>query len=257
MGIKVFLFPLIALLSLYLIIGYIQPDVVAILEQRETSKIKTDALAKAETVEQNIRSLAQSLDQHQDSEALLKRYFPTAIDQERSVDMVNFLAQQAGVSVVRLLISEEKTKKTVAVAAPAPEDGADASLTAEAPAPEEAKQYRVSVTVLGPYEQVRNFLERLYRTDRMHGLVSFEIRKPTASVGQETQLSDTFLEGELVADFYYTPLRRAGNALSQPVFQNSTFDFQVTNRLADFINSPVGDLEPGTMGRENPFMALP
>lgn len=256
MSLKLFIFPGILILSLTIAFGYIRPDIYAILEQRSLEAAKQADLAKVESVEANVTALSQELLSHHETEQLVQRYLPLAIDQERAVDTVNFLAQQSGV-VVTALYLKNVTPPPSAQTQPVATLGGESEDTTAAPvaAPEVPKSYLAQITVLGTYENIRGFYERLYRTDRLHQTQSLVIRRPEDR--PQENLPENILEGSLAFNFQYLAPKRAGNALNQPLFQNTTLDFSAANTLADFINSPVGDLLPPPTGRPNPFAVLP
>lgn len=260
MGLKLLVFPTIVGLSLILAVMFIQPDVMSILEQRAIESTKQEALSKIETVAANIQNMSSSLDSRKETELLIKRYYPDKVDQERAVDMVNFLAQQSGVIVTKIsLVEQENKKKSVSSA----QDESTASeevdiLSNTEPIVEPPKSYKVDVTVMGTYESIRGFFERLYRTDRFRAMNSFSVQEITLKTEKEGEsIPDNFLEGSMSLDFRYIPQKRAGNVLHHPLFQSESLDYSSANQLADFINSPVSDLTIPTTGRSNPFEKMP
>ncbi len=260
MGLKLLVFPTIVGLSLILAVMFIQPDVMSILEQRAIESTKQEALSKIETVAANIQNMSSSLDSRKETELLIKRYYPDKVDQERAVDMVNFLAQQSGVIVTKIsLVEQENKKKSVSSA----QDESMASeevdiLSNTEPIVEPPKSYKVDVTVMGTYESIRGFFERLYRTDRFRVMNSFSVQEITLKTEKEGEsIPDNFLEGSMSLDFRYIPQKRAGNVLHHPLFQSESLDYSSANQLADFINSPVSDLTIPTTGRSNPFEKMP
>lgn len=260
MGLKLLVFPSILILSLVLVIGFIQPQVMSILEQRETKKVKEEALSKVESVESNIRSLSQTLLSRRESERLIYRYYPEKTDQERAVDMINFLAQQSGVTITSFEITQavENRKKVVPVETQS-EDGtiidpaASGEVTATPPS-----HYGVTVRAIGPYSSLRGFFERLYRTDRLRTVKSFGLNEiKRVSQEEKDAIPPEFLEGIAKFEFLYVDRKKSGNALNQPLFQSGTLDLSGVNQLVDFISSPVSDLVSPPKGRVNPFQALP
>ncbi len=259
MSLKLLLFPTMLVIAFTIGFLYIRPDVQTILEQRTIETVKREALAKVATVETNLSSLSQSLSSRSETVRLVNRYLPQSLDQERAVDIVNFLAQQSGVVVSALRIKDSTpppvAPRSVSTTLGADEEPSPESLVPPAPPAEPVKSYEVNVTVMGPYDNIRGFFERMHRTDRLHRVVSWGIQKPTDR--PQEVIPENFLEGILVADFQYFSEKRAGNALGQPLFESDSIDFRAANSLADFINSPVGDLERPAAGRGNPFESLP
>lgn len=264
MSLKLFLFPTLIVLSVILIIWYIKPDVETILTQQETERTKQGELQNVERIGENIKSLTVVLDQKNDTEKLVKRYYPEKIDQERSLDVINFLAQQTGVVLSGVAMAENPRVQEVTPSAEvanadpfAAASDATAATESVTAAPE---SYRAQIRVMGTYPNLRNFFDRLYRTDRMRVVNEFSIGQLLESErvqdGQEIIPAD-FLIATLSLDFFYTSVANAGNALHQELFKQNTLELGAANQLVDFVNSPVGDLAPAVAGRPNPFQINP
>lgn len=266
MSLKLLLFPTLLVLGIILIVGYIKPDIVSILDQREQESAKQQSLQKVEGVANNIQALTRELNDKGNLEALVKRYVPVAIDQERSLDIVNFLAQQTGVTLRGISVLEEKrSPKPAPVEVPAtdgllPSDPTAGGSVMESTAPEPSEQYAVQVDAMGTYANLRNFYDRLYRTDRWRVVSEFTLMQPKDIErfrGDQEVIPADHLLSSITFTFPYLPSLNPGNALSQELFQKDKLDFGIANQLNDFVNSPVGDLSPGNPGRSNPFEALP
>lgn len=261
MNLKLLLFPTLLFLAVFLIIVYIKPDIETILTKRDEETSKQETLRKVEVVEGNIRSLAQSLNQKNDVESLVNRYLPQSIDQERSLDIVNFLAQQTGVAVNKIDMKEnQQVQQTVVVTSETGETDPNQGGTLLERGPESPRSYGVTVDVMGNYQNLRTFFERLYHTDRMRAVNVFTLRQPEQMErfrGEQEIIPADFLLATISMDFFYAPSVGAGNALTQSIFQKDRIDFSAANQLVDFINSPVGDLAPASPGRSNPFEAIP
>lgn len=259
MSLKLLLFPTLLLLAVFLIIVYIKPDIETILIKREEETTKQESLRKVESIEGNIRSLAQSLNSKNEIETLVNRYFPTSIDQERSLDVINFLAQQTGVAVNGVAMKENRETQTVVVVSETGEAVPGEAVVAER-GPESPRSYQATVDVMGTYQNLRSFFDRLYHTDRMRAVKAITMRQPEQSErfqGEVEVIPANFLLATIEMDFFYASSVGGGNALTQPIFQKSTIDFSSANQLLDFVNSPVGDLTPIAPGRDNPFEAIP
>lgn len=261
MSLKLLFFPITLLLAVFLSVVYIKPDIETILLKRTEEAAKQEALRNVESVEANVRAIAQSLDQRKAVTTLVNRYFPASIDQERSLDVINFLAQQAGIIVNGIELKENQKELPPQAAVEAePVDFLGEASSAQNRGPDVPESYQATITVMGSYENLRNFFDRLHHTDRLRVMRSLQVGQvPDADrfVGEQEIIPAGFLAATLAVDFLYAPLVGGGNALKQSIFQKDTLDFSSANRLADFVNSPVGDLAPVSPGRTNPFEAVP
>lgn len=259
MNLKLLLFPTLLVLAVFLGVVYIKPDIESILVKREEEEAKREALRSAENIESNIRSLSQSLNGKKEVETLVNRYLPSTIDQERSLDVVNFLAQQTGVAVNGIAMKENRETQTVVVVSETGEADPSQAASTERGL-ESPKSYQATIEVMGTYQNLRAFLDRLYHTDRMRAVNNLVMRKPGDSErfqAEQEIIPADFLFANIEIDFFYAASVSGGNALVQPIFQKDTMDFSSINRLVDFVNSPVGDLAPANYGRVNPFEPIP
>lgn len=263
MSLKLLLFPTLIILSVVLIIWYIKPDIETILTQQEMERVKQSELENVEQIGKNIQSLTAFLDQKNDTEKLVKRYYPDKMDQERTLDVINFLAQQSGVVITSLSMIENPRMKDVPQAQEvnadpfASAEGEAGATPATSTSPE---SYQAKVRTMGTYSNLRNFFDRLYHTDRMRVMNELTLEQIDESErsreGQEIIPAD-FLTASVGVDFFYAPTLNAGNALHHELFKKNTLDLGTATQLVDLVNSPVGDLAPASSGKSNPFQATP
>ncbi len=264
MSLKILVLPVFVILEVVLVIGYIKPNVSAILaKQADVATVEAE-IAQADLIIGNIQALSQSLEDRSDGVSFVGRYYPEVLDEERVVDMFNYLAQQTGVIVSGVKITPKPTTLTVAAvydealgAGMTPEQAtAHANVTVQA-APQ---QYTAEVAVLGAYPNIKDFYSRVYHADRLHETTKLAIayRKPEASPkAKENETAPlilpNFLTGIFEADFPYVGKQSVGDPLTEPVFQSAIMDFTSVERAQSFVTSPLPPLDSGVGGRPNPF----
>jgi Tfp pilus assembly protein PilO len=262
MRFKVLIVPFFIVMILVLGIGYIKPDVDAILAKKAEIASSEAQVANIEAVLANIDSLNGSLDTQQEAEKFMYRYLPDTLDQEQAIDAFNFIAVQSGLAITKM-----ELRQPIEKAAPEPliDPSANAFITggdvlggSAAPAPPVlVKTFILRGSVTGPYESIKAFFGRLAHIERFHEvrLFSLEASQETAAPGSGTAgtaLSDS-LTGVFEAEYGYLPPKPVPSALSMPIFLQSKFDFSNVSRLLDTITSPLPVLEKGETGRPNPF----
>lgn len=269
MSIKLLVFPAIIIAVLWLMIGFIKPDISDILAKRTELAAKESDLQKVDQVISNIRSMNTEIQESADTEIFMQRYFPRVLEEERATDALNYLASLAGGVVITELNFKENPPKTV----PIPEKlyasqsftafaeaSAAAAEAAAAPAATEESipSYSATLSAIGSYASLKQFLNLLYHADRMQEVRRFSVEaKKSEEVEKDGQKVSRypadFLELSLEADFAYVPITKVKNALVLPLFQSSTFDFSGATKLQAHVTSPIPPLNAGQAGKSNPF----
>ena len=112
MSIKILLFPFCIILSLVVIIGYIKPDVMSILETRKKIEKSQADLSRVASTIQNVQQMTLALNNHRESEKFVMKYLPISLEEERVLDTFNYLAVQSGVVISDVAIDENSPLDT-------------------------------------------------------------------------------------------------------------------------------------------------
>lgn len=259
MRLKILILPTFIVLEVIIVIAYIKPNVDIILEKRNEIVAAKEALTKVDTVQGNIQSITQSLRARSEAVGFVNRYYPMALDEERVVDALNYLAQQTGTVVAKVEVTQMppavpagSTYNDLLNAGLSPEEATAQSIAAALAAP---KDFVVRVGVLGEYANIKDFFNRVRHADRLHAVKEFSIarlEKTNQTIDEET-IPGNFLFGVLEADFPYVGRQRSSDVLNDPLFQSNTFDFRVADQAITFVASPLPALDAGATGRTNPF----
>lgn len=260
MKLKILILPTFIILELVLAIGYIKPNLDAISDKQTEITVQKDALSRVDTVKANIGTITEELGRRREAVSFIERYYPKKLDEERVVDMLNYLAQLSGTSVVEVNVEKNEKVATVVENVP-PADGSvvDTSIAVEAPA-EAPDSYEVELSVLGEYQNIKDFFNRVYLADRLHMTKEFSIthRKEDDEIksadGETVEISTKrILLGTIKADFPYIKEKRVANALNIALFQSSSFDFTEADKIAEFVTGALPTLQADGPGRPNPF----
>lgn len=256
MKLKIFILPAFIILELILAIGFIKPNIDLISTKQSEITLQKNALSRVDSVAENIGKINASLDSRTKTVAFIERYFPKRSDEERVVDMLNYLAQQSGVVVTEVGIKENEKVATIAISEPVPVEGAVITAIPEL-SPELPESYEVVVSVFGSYQNIKDFFNRVYHADRLHSTKEFSIvaRKDKLAESEEgtSDPQSTFLMGTIVADFLFIKEKQVVNALNVPLFHSPVFDFEAVEKVANFVTSPIPPLETENTGKNNPF----
>lgn len=258
MSLKILMIPFSILMILVLGIGFIKPDYAAIGEKKALYAAK---LAEQENIRMlmgNTDTLTRTLEGEKEAEDFLQYYIPQDTDQDRVIDMLNFLAAQSGVLTDGITITpvEEDAEALAAEEAAAlavvdpnavPVDGA----VVLPPYKVKTRAFSADVTVKGKYENIKEFMGRVAHMNRLHKTRSFSITAGDTE-GESEEASD-ILTGKFQADFDYLVPRPVESAVNIPVFTQGSFNLASLKTLSEWVTNRVPVLEKPTTGRPNPF----
>lgn len=248
MRLKILIPPFLIVMILILAIGYIKPDFDVLQTKKVDIIAKETAVANVDTVVANIASLNDSLDTGQNFEKFAYRYLPDTQSQEQVIDTFNFLVAQSG-----MIITKMDLKQSQVVAAPVivDESGVISDVSATPPL-SVVKTFTFSGSVVGSYENIKAFFDRLAHMERFQKVNFFSIA--AEKIDQSAEAPDTNrLVGTFEAEFGYLPAEPIASALIMPIFLRSKFDFSDVNKLLEQTANTVPTLEKGQTGKPNPF----
>lgn len=262
MSLKILILPTFIILEVIIAIGYIKPNIDGILAKQIEIQTAKDDLSKVDSVIANIQTTGQSIANRPETVLFVEKYYPKKIDEERVVDMFNFLAQQSGIIVTAVTVTVDPVVNVAdGVYNDAVNSGVlpeEATLMAKAATLAAPRSYTARATVLGDYANIKDFFSKIHHSDRLHDIGEFSIeqRKKDPDKAEEEAaagIKNTFLVGALEARFPYVGQQQTGDALNDPLFQSSTFNFKTAEQAISFVTNPLPTLESGVGGRENPF----
>jgi Tfp pilus assembly protein PilO len=263
MKVKLLFFPLTITACLALAVWYIQPafsEASALIQEVDGQEKKLEGVRMKV---RNVQSLENDLNANVDSERLVSRYLPDAQDDERIIDTLNYLASQSGVA-----FADVKLEQASVPAAPAQDEGVGApSVSGEALlnsddgsvpaalAKPSLRQLKAAVSVQGEYGNIKDFVSKVYRTDRFQDFSAVEISRESAKGEGSEEVSGNVLHATFDIVFSYLPKRGVLASDSEnALFSSASVDFAPARQLQQFVSAPVPQLEVGSAGRANPFV---
>ncbi len=255
MSIKKISFPIFIIALIFIALYFIKPTVLSILDKRAVKETKLIELQSVENTKASIGTLseARAVLLAKSEGQLALAYLPLASDQDRVLDMLNYLATQGGASIdsMSFVVEPREVPLPAEPMAPLP-DGSIPPTPPVAPSPQ---LFSVKVAMTGTYEGMKAFMEKLSMINRFHEIKSFAIVEPDIELDSEgaPTAPSGFLEGSLEAVFSYLPEGRYDNAYLHPVFSSKQFDTKAFDKLASLRADTPPLTEPAATGRPNPF----
>ncbi len=262
MSLKILILPTLIILEVIIAIGYIKPNIDDILAKQIEIQTAKDGLSRVDSIIANIQTVGQSIASRAETVNFIEKYYPKKLDEERVIDMFNFFAQQSGIIVTEVNVTPEEAVQTNNTAyddalgsGKTPEE---ATLMAEAAALAIPKSYRTEVTVIGDYANIKDFFSKIHHSDRLHTTEEFTIERRQEDQNKSEEeiaagIQSSILTGMLKAKFPYMREQKTSDALNNPLFQSTVFDFKTAEQTISFATDPLPTLESSQGGRENPF----
>lgn len=244
MRLKVLIPPFLIVMTLILLIGFIKPDLDVLQAKRADILAKGVMVANIDMIIANAGALNSSLDTAQNFEKFAYRYLPSTQNQEQVVDAFNFLATQSGMVITKMELKQPLSQNVALI-----EGSAELSGMPVTPSLSEVKTFVFTGSVVGSYENIKAFFDRLTHMERFQKVNLFSIE-----IDPGIQPPDTNrLIGTFETEFgYLSPVQKV-SALDVPIFLRSEFDFSNVSKLLEQSTSAVPTLEKGQTGRPNPF----
>lgn len=249
---------------IFVALNFIRPTILSILDKRTAKEAKMAELRTVEATRASIGALAESRAAllAEDRGRMAIEYLPLASDQDRVLDVLNYLSVQAGASITGVSFTESPAQQQPQQIQP-PMDQASLDLLASGivpPMPPQAplpRSFTVTVSITGTYESLKSFMEKVTNANRLHKVSSFSITEKTEEASADDPAAPVtpsgFLEGIFEADFAYLPEESYENAYLHPVFASGAFDTAALDRLSTMKSDVPMLVEPSTSGRSNPF----
>lgn len=248
MRLKILMMPFAILISLVIVIGYVKPEIEMFQEKKVLFETKETQARGMTALLESIKNLTTSLEAQSETEYFVAGYLPKDIDQERVVDMFNYLASQSGVLVSNMAIKET----AVGTVGDTPDIGvpSDPSLPVVTSSKPKIKAYIGSVEVKGDYAGIKVFLDRVNHMNRFHKILTFSIAKSPSTSEEEIP---GILMARLESRFEYFPMQKHESALGLPVFSKKEVGGSDWSLLQNWVKSTVPPLVGSDTGRPNPF----
>ncbi|MBP9727781.1 MAG: hypothetical protein KBD27_00225 [Candidatus Moranbacteria bacterium] len=259
MSLKLLMIPFSIIVVFTLVIGFIKPDIGLLQDKKSLYATKLDQAKNMGTLLSNIDALGVDLESKREVENSVIDYFPKQMDQDRVIDILNFLASQSGVAVVIMKLEEVGQQALVAdageavVATEVDANGVPLAIAPVVNQPVRLKTFSARVTVKGRYENMKDFFQRLAHMNRMHKTRYFFLEEQALTDDPEKAGEVGVLTGAFEADFDYFDARVGQDALQVAVFSRGAFDMTPFEKMSAWVTELVPPLEKPETGRPNPF----
>jgi len=242
MSLKILIFPFFSLLTLFLIIGFLKPDLDIIIEKMDTIDNQKILVEDSDSIVKHIDQLTSVVNENAESKKMLFTYLPPVFDHESIIDSFNFLATDSSLYVNTITLKQDSAVVMNNLV------DANASST-------DLNKSKVSIIPFsgeftGSYQDIKTFLSQLNYTNRFQNINSFSLESQQKS--GETEPSN-IIKGIINIDYGYLKDFSVDSAVKVPFLRDRvSFDLSPITTFKDKMTEiplPVVTIP----GKENPF----
>lgn len=276
MKVKLLLFPLSIVIALAVGVFWIQPGISSALMLRTQDGQAQARLDQMDQVIANIDTLDSSLTKNDGDRQFVETYLPKMGSDDVIIDEVNFLAGESGILLVSTDLKSVSSDLTKAAALQVQAESDRAEVAANSPgsllntgmpsdqellftksSPDaRVRSTEVSVSVLGKYDQIKAFVDRVYHANHFQGFVSVDIaEKPQGKTEVESaDVAPDVLSADMVIRFGVLPETTLSSGVLLDTFKTSAFDLAVVQDLRGRVTTELPMLDATPSERPNPFV---
>lgn len=271
MRLKSLFFPVVVLVSLFIFISYIWPEISNLKDINKKKIINEKSLQDVRNEQTAVKSIGTQLAGNSEIGTIISSYLPAKKAEEKIIGGINYLAADSGVFLESASVKDlyvEDPYGAMAVDSSASSESAASTEGAEgdpALALNDTNKLRFIETIIGvrgDYEKIKLFIDQVEKMPMLNDIKSLSISrvKETASSGSgdgETQQVSSNLLATMTINFGYMPLLEVDN--NKLINFKVAFDTSAINVLKQYIsqkidssNYLVGNTDG--KGRPNPFI---
>jgi hypothetical protein len=238
MKLKVLLVPFFLVLAVGLVVWLVMPKYYDDKLKRQELKMETEKLNSAVEKVEKVNTLMADLGANADKQAILFSFLPETQKEEEVINDLNIIASSESVAIKNLTVAKAQ---------------------ASAPAVSETKTdiktpgFDLEFTVVGPYDKIKNVVDRLSKIKRFNKISSLTIAKTTSKNEKGEEVAGSNLQAKIVLTFNYSKKADAVS-ISSDIFSQNKFDMSVIAKINSLRTTDTAKISSVSGGRENPFL---
>lgn len=262
------------IISVSIFIGYIWPEISHVRSINEEKMANEKILEQIKEKQRDIESVGQRIASDNSGQALVKRYLPVGKTEEQIISNINYLATDAGVSLVDISLSDSMQHASVgeknANVASAIASNINAIKTGELSSIESENKstlkdengmrfLEAKISISGDYQKAKLFLDQVQHVSLYNEIKSLTIAGPRkvadAAVDVATPIDDGSVSMEVILEFGYMKFFSLSNQRVSKF--KPELDIETMEALKSYIStrSASGGIDnEGSKGKANPFL---
>jgi Tfp pilus assembly protein PilO len=256
MKLKMLFAPLLAVLTVYLIIvrvipAYFGPTGVGAIN-KNLQKINAK-VADIEKKSANAAELANSLSYNANQQTIIRRYLPEEKKDEEVISSLSSMAAKESISITSIDVKESSTAPIIAgaIVNELPTNpnmtSADVVVVDMVDISNEKflQKFDVEIAVMGSYDNIKKFILDLTTLKRFNDISSLEIAVDTEN--------EWLFKANVGITFNYLSKITSVLNVDGKIFADKNFDMSVISEIENKTSAEVSTVNVGELGRTNPF----
>ena len=255
MNVKILLTPLIIIVAITLAIWFVYPaysnGVDGAKEKLEKLRNEESKFEGIQNKNKRVEKLFAELSSLGSDKDVLYQFIPEKNREEEIIDNLNYLASTSGVSISKFVITQSAANANIVKPVNLNDDSG--GFTMSSPLPQNIK---VSVSLAGSYENIRNFLDKIDKFERYADFSGLQISKNLANNAERESASLDILSVTASIDFnFLEKVKLSEFNADDPIFsENSPLNLSAITDIKNKKTMDVLKLDVGQKGKTNPFM---
>jgi len=248
MKLKLLIAPLLVVAIIIMAIWVIAPSYKGLQAQKETLKLTQQKLSNVQEKNRQAAKLRQDFAQSAEQKDLIFKFLPANPQEELLIGNLNSLAIGEGLAVNNLSVAAD-TGISVPVAPANVNAGAETSVAAPSLA-----TVTINAGVLGPYEKIKSFVNKLSTLKRYNNITAMKISRPASSTSGGTTAPASNLQADITVDFAYLADNNTVVNANSGIFSSGKFDTSVIEQIKNKLSTDIAEISVGATGKANPFL---
>jgi Tfp pilus assembly protein PilO len=258
---KILLVPLMAVISMALVVWLVYPAITngtdGLKEKYAIYQQEKERVAQLAVKSLNVEKLSAQLASSTEEKGILFKFLPEKMKEEEIIDNLNFLAGNNSLSVSNLSVSQPEPEviaqsQDIAVAQAGGLSGGlpggNELGVVVLPDPK-AREFAVNFSVMGEYEKIKSLLGKMNTLERFNGVKTLSIKRLVAE-----DAPAGILQADMVLGFNFLKQREILPNAESSAFDLEQFDMKVISDIKNSKDTEVLQLKVDQTGKGNPFL---
>ncbi len=246
MKLKLLITPIIIILAVVFTAAFILPKALEAKDSFDKFKKSKQELEKTLEKIEKAKKLGQELKTNTEKQNILLRYIPASKQEEEIINNLNAIAASEGLAVASLSPADKAEAATESALS---ENGVPGTANAAAQSGKAMEMANAEMDVVGNYDQIKAFLEKVGKMQRVVNILSLEISKVTTDQNADPNK----LQASMDLGFGYLEKVNIANANNE-ILDKGKFDMSVIEKIKNNAKTDFSGVEVGQTGKANPFI---
>lgn len=246
MKLKILIIPLLILAIIVFSIWFLAP---AYFSVKDTKAKLDEVVAKNEDIKNKLETakrLNQELLSKGEEQKIISVYLPENKEEEGVINYFDDLVRREGMLTLGFALASKENLQSAIPLDPL------TGMALETSSDPSVQYMNAKFKVLGTYEKIRDFMEKLSKLKRFNEISTLKISKDVSSENESGASSGLIVEA--TAGFGYLEKIKNISDIDNKALISGKFDLSTIDYIKSNKNTEISELTPDAAGKANPFM---